>query len=108
MSRRQLTLCLLAPLILGSCASVEFERDTQTSGTFETTGFAVTLISFDMPKGALLIARENASDANLANMIVTETTVFPYLGPFDWVLDIVGMRWAAVRGTFGVAQRAGR
>ena len=68
---------------------------------------AVTLVSFDLPKGALLIARENASDANLANMIVTETTVFPYLGPMDWLLDIIGVRWARVRGTFGVAPRGG-
>jgi hypothetical protein len=109
MSRRKFqALTLAVALALGSCANVKFERDTQTSGTFESTGFAVTLISFDLPKGALMIARENASDANLANMIVTETTVVPYLGPMDWLLDIIGCRWARVRGTFGVASRAGR
>jgi len=108
MSRRPIQALLFAvPLVLGSCASLKFERDTQTSGTFTSTGVAVTLVSFDLPKGALLIARENASDANLANMIVTETTVFPYLGPMDWLLDIIGVRWARVRGTFGVAPRGG-
>ncbi len=107
MSRRLLRTLILAPLVLGSCASLKFDRDTQTSGTFESTGLAVTLVSFDLPKGALLIARENASDANLANMIVTETTVIPYLGPMDWLLDIIGVRWARVRGTFGVAPRGG-
>lgn len=108
MSRRKLTVLTLVPLVLASCANVKFERDTQTSGTFKSTGFAVTLFSFDLPKGALLIARENASDANLANVIVTKTTVFPYLGSMDWLIDIIGVRWAVVRGTFGVAERAGR
>ena len=84
-----------------ACAHLSFERDTATSGTFESSGLAVTLVSFDLPKGAMLIARENASDANLANMVVTETYVVPYLGPFDWILDIVGVRYARVRGTWG-------
>lgn len=93
---------------LSACANLSFERDSETSGHFESTAVAATLVSFDLPKGALMIARENASDANLSNMVVTETTVFPYLGPFDWLLDIVGVRWARVRGTFGVAPTAGR
>ena len=102
-------LVLPAVLLLGSssCADLSFQRDTETSGRFESTGMAVTLLSFDLPKGALMIARENASDANLPNMVVTETTVFPYLGPFDWLLDIIGLRYARVRGTFGIADRPG-
>jgi hypothetical protein len=98
-------LLVLASATFSSCANLTFERDTETSGTFESSGFAVTLISFDLPKGAMLIARENASDANLANMIVTDTVVFPYLGPFDWILDIVGARYARVRGTWGATSR---
>lgn len=90
-------------LSLASCANLSFERDTATSGTFTSTGLSVTLVSFDLPKGALLIARENASDANLPNMVVTETTVFPFLWSFDWLLDIVGVRWASVKGTWGIA-----
>ena len=50
-----------------------------------------------------MIARENASDANLANMVVQETTVFPYLGPFDFLFDIIGIRFARVTGTWGFA-----
>jgi hypothetical protein len=92
-----------ALLALASCASVSFDRDTQTSGTFKSKGFAVTLLSIDLPKGALDIARENAADANLANMVVREVTVTPDLGWFDWILDIVGMRWATVQGTWGFA-----
>jgi len=103
----RLALGLVLALGASSCANLSFQRDTETSGRFESTGMAVTLLSFDLPKGALMIARENASDANLPNMRVTETTVFPYLGPFDWLIDIIGVRYARVRGTFGVAERVG-
>lgn len=96
-------LLLLALLLLAaSCATgPSLARTSETSGTFTTTGLAVTIFSVDLPKGALLIARENASDANLENMQVTETTIVPYLGPFDWLLDLIGVRWARVRGTWG-------
>ena len=99
-------LCASASGALGSCANLSFERDTTTSGTFQSSATAVTLLSFDLPKGAMLIARENVSDANLANMVVTETKVVPYLGPFDFLLDIIGVRWARVKGTWGVAPTA--
>jgi hypothetical protein len=72
--------------------------------SFRSTGFAFTLISWDLPKGARLIAQENASDANLPNTVVQRDTVFPYLGPFDWLLDIVGMRYAVIEGTWGFEQ----
>lgn len=106
---RFLVVALAALLAVGlaACANLSFQRDTATSGTFESTGTAVTLFSFDLPKGALMIARENASDANLANMVVTETTVFPYFGAFDWLLDVIGVRYARIRGTWGVAPKAG-
>lgn len=88
-------------LSLAACANLSFERTTQTSGTFSSSGVALTIFSIDIPKGAMMIARENASDANLANMTVTDTVVFPYLGPFDWILDILSVRWAKVSGTWG-------
>jgi len=53
----------------------------------------------------MLIARENASDANLANMEVDKSSVFPYFGPLDWVLDILGVRYARISGTWGFAGR---
>jgi hypothetical protein len=99
-------LLVLASFVNLSCANLTFKRDTVTSGTFESTALAFTLISFDLPKGAMLIARENVSDANLANMVVTETKVVPYLGPFDFLLDIIGVRWARVKGTWGAAPKA--
>jgi hypothetical protein len=87
--------------LLSSCASVEFKRDSQTSGTFVSTGWSFTILSYDLPKGALKIARENASDARQPNMVVTDATVVPYLGPFDVLLDIISIRYARVIGTWG-------
>ena len=93
----------LAALVLAltSCASVRFTRETKTSGTYVSTGLALTVISIDLPKSALQIARENASDAGLANMTVEDVRIVPYLGWFDWLLDILGVRWARVSGRWG-------
>jgi len=97
-ARLALVGCALLTL---SCASVEFRRESQTSGTFTSTGTAITLLSWDIPKSAVLIARENASDARLPNLEVTSERIFPYLGWFDWLLDIVGIRYARVSGRWG-------
>jgi len=98
---------LLAPFLLAlgtGCAHLEFRRDTATSGTFTSTGTAVTLLTWDLPKSALMIAQENASDARQPNLRVTSERVYPYLGWFDWVLDIVGIRYARIEGTWGFPQ----
>src|SRR5262245_43098851 len=63
-------LVALVALAACSCASVEFHRDTETSGTFVSTGWAFTFFSHDIPASALNIARENASDARQPNMVV--------------------------------------
>lgn len=96
-----LTTSLGALVLATSCASVHFTRETESSGTFTASGLAITLFSIDIPKRALDIARENASDANLPNMEVTRATVFPSLGWFDWILDIASIRYARVSGTWG-------
>jgi hypothetical protein len=80
---------------------VHIERDTLTSGRFESKGVSFTFLSWDMPKPALDIARENARDSQLAQMRVESARVVPYLGHFDWLLDILGVRWARVSGTWG-------
>jgi hypothetical protein len=98
---RRLLPVTLAALLMSSCASVSFHRETETSGTFESSGLAFTILSIDFPKGALDIARENASDARQPNMIVTDAGVFPYFGPLDWLLDIISIRYASVNGTWG-------
>jgi hypothetical protein len=94
---------MLAATIASGCSSLSHERTTGSSGTFSSTGFAFTIFSIDLPKGAQLIARENASDANLPNMEVTSTVTVPYLGPFDWILDIISFRWSKIEGTWGYA-----
>ena len=76
-------------MAFSACASVSFQRDTETSGTFRSSGLAMTIFSIDMPKAALDIARENASDANLGNMVVETVMVTPYLGPLDWIQDLM-------------------
>jgi hypothetical protein len=96
---------LASTVLFSACSSLSFERTSETSGTFRSTGLAFTIFSIDLPKGSQLIARENASDANLANMEVTETVTFPYLGPLDWILDIISFRWSKIEGTWGYAPR---
>jgi hypothetical protein len=97
-------LALALALLCVSCSSLAFERETRTSGTFRSSGVAVTLLSWDLPDSALNIARENAADARLANLKVERTRVFPDLGPVDWLLDIVGVRYARISGSWGSAE----
>lgn len=94
---------LIAPLLfcLTSCASVKFERTTETSGTFVSIGHAFTIFSIDVPKEALQIARENAVDSGLAHMQVETVTLSPDWGWWNWALDIVSVRKATLRGTWG-------
>lgn len=95
--------CVLALSLvaLASCSSLSFQRKTETSGTFSSSGWALTLLSVDIPKGALQIARENASDSNLANLQVEKVLVVPDLGGFNWILDIFSIRYARIEGTWG-------
>lgn len=98
---RCLTICLALALLAPACASVSLDRSTQTSGTYKSTGWSFTLFTIDMPKGSLMIARENAADFHLANTTETHAKVTPDLGWFNWVLDIVSVRKATVKGTWG-------
>lgn len=99
--RLRLPILVVGLLALSGCASVSFKRNTETSGTFRSSGLALTILSIDMPKAALDIARENASDANLGNMVVETVMVTPYLGPLDWILDLISIRYARIDGTWG-------
>ena len=97
--RTPLALALL--LACCSCASVKFTRDTETSGHFVSSGWAFTILSIDLPRGAMQMARENASDAGLANMQIEGSRVYPDWGWFNWVLDIISVRKGVVRGSWG-------
>lgn len=88
-------------LSLGACTSLDIRRETQTSGTFRSRGWAVTILSIDLPQPALSTARENVSDARLVNVQVERAKVTPSLGWFDWLLDILGFRIATISGTWG-------
>lgn len=94
----------LAVSALGtSCSSMEFTRESETHGTFYANGVAVTILSIDLPRRAVDIARENLSDARQPNMVIEKEVSFPYLGWFDWILDIFSVRFASVSGTWGFA-----
>lgn len=83
------------------CSSLSFQRQTETSGTFSSSGWAVTMLSVDLPKSALQIARENASDSNMANMQVERVLVVPDFGGFNWILDIFSIRYERIEGSWG-------
>lgn len=97
----RLAAALLLASLAASCASTTLKRETETSGTFESTAWCVTIFSIDLPKGALMAARENVNNAGLANAVVTGTEVAPYLGWFDWLLEILSVRRARLVGTWG-------
>lgn len=87
-------------LAFTSCASLDVTRDTETSGTFRSSGRSFTLLSWDMPRSAAQIAHSNVADTGLPNIEVTRASVTDW-GWFDWILEIVGVRSANVRGTWG-------
>lgn len=94
-------LLLSLALAASGCSSLSFQRQTETSGTFSSSGWALTIISVDIPKSALQIARENASDSNMANMQVEKVLVVPDFGGFNWILDFFSIRYARIEGTWG-------
>ena len=94
-------LLLVAALAASGCSGLSFQRKTETSGTFTSWGTALTLLSVDLPKSAMQIARENASDSNMANMQVEKVLLVPDFGGFNWILDIFSIRYARIEGTWG-------
>ncbi len=100
-SPSQLGVALVSLVLLSSCASMQFDRSTPTSGTFRSSAWSFTILSFDFPRRAVDAARENASDAGLPNTIIQHEQVIPYLGDFDFLLDLIMIRYARVRGTWG-------
>src|SRR5262245_31516677 len=93
-------LLVLAPLALASgCANLDFKAKDANSGTFRSTALSFTFLGADYPQSAILVARANASDSQLPNLVVTEEHVFPYLWKLDFLLDVICLRWASVTGT---------
>lgn len=87
-------------LTLASCASLSVKRDTETSGTFNSSARSFTLFSYSIPRPAAQIAHENIADAGLPNTHATRVTRTDW-GWFDWVLEIISIRSARVKGTWG-------
>jgi len=94
-------LAILSLGLTSACASLDFKAKDADSGTFRSTAFSFTFLGADYPQSALLVARANASDSQLPNLVITEEHVFPYFWKLDFLLDIVSFRWASVSGTYG-------
>ena len=101
-------LALLGLLASPACASLEFHATDERTGIFRSTAVAFTFLGSDYPQSAVLLARANASDSQLPNLVVTQELVFPYFWKLDFLLDIVSLRWASVSGTYGPADGPAR
>ena len=87
-------------LLMSSCASLSVKRDTATSGTFNSSARSFTILSYSLPRPSIQIAHENIADAGLPNTHATSVTHTDW-GWFDWVLEIISVRSARVKGTWG-------
>lgn len=87
--------------LLSACATISFERETETSGTFHSEAWAFTVFAWDFPAESIQIARDNVFDAGLSNLDVTSLTTTPHWGWWDWVLDVLGARKTVLTGTWG-------
>lgn len=87
-------------LVASSCASLNVKRDTETSGTFNSSGRAFTFFGYVFPRQAIQIAHENVADAGLPNCHATSVSETDW-GWLDWVLEIISFRSARVKGTWG-------
>lgn len=94
---------LVCALACTACASLTFEPTDGGQGTFRSTALALTFLGKDFPQSAVLLARANAADSQLPNLVVTEERIFPYFWRLDFLLDILSIRWATVSGTYGPA-----
>ncbi len=98
--RARLAGAVLVAAMASSCANLSVKSDSATSGTFSSTARSFTFLSWDMPRPAIQVAHENASDTGLPNLQATSVKETDW-GWFDWVLEIIGSRSASVRGTWG-------
>jgi hypothetical protein len=102
--RRRIPAGLLATtLFLSSCASLSLSPTDEHTGTFRSRALAVTFFGSDYPQSAILLARANASDAALPNLVVSREWIFPYFWKLDFLLDVLSIRFASVSGTYGPA-----
>jgi hypothetical protein len=101
-ARRLALLALLAAC--AACASLRFEPTDGDQGTFHSSAWAFTFFGNDYPQTAILLARANASDSQLPNLVVEEERIFPYFWKLDFLLDLISIRYASVSGTYGPAE----
>ena len=103
--RARLATGVLLGLLASSCASLSFEPVDGGRGTFESRALAFTFLGRDYPQSAILLARANASDSGLPAMEVEKERIFPYFWKFDFLLDVLSLRYASVSGSYGPAEK---
>lgn len=98
-------MALLLALGSGSCrgtwGGLDIDRETQTSGDFRSTGWSIEILGWEIPRDAMLSARDNIADARLDHVVVEETSYRPHFGYLDWILHIFSVRFASIEGTWG-------
>ena len=91
----------LALILCSACTSLKFKRTGPDHGTFTSSATTFTFLSFDVPGPARDLAMGNAADSARPNLLIESDVIVPYLGWFDWIFDIIGVRYARVTGTWG-------
>ncbi|MFN0207198.1 MAG: hypothetical protein ACKVS6_12915 [Planctomycetota bacterium] len=100
--RAAAVLCTL--VLLQSCTSRVFKRETDTTGTFRTEATSIRfLFFFEMPFEPKLRALELARDSWGDNLRVTRSWSWPNLGFFQFLNGaIIGIRGSVVEGEYGI------
>jgi hypothetical protein len=81
----------------------DFDPETEDRGIFRSSALAFTFLGRDYPQSAILLARANAADSQLPNLVVQSEHVFPYFWRLDFLLDVISLRYATVSGSYGPA-----
>jgi hypothetical protein len=98
-----LALALIASTISG-CSSVDFHRETDTSGSFHVEATSCRfLVFFEAPFDPRIKAMELARDTWADNMNVHKTYSWPNWGFFTFLNGlIIGFRGTIVEGEYGI------
>lgn len=94
-----------------ACISADFQvnRETETSGRFDSTARSWTILSWDFPKDAELIARENISDARLTNVRIEAIDRRPdWIWWLAWIPELLWSPSCRITGTWGFPPAASR
>lgn len=93
-------LCSAVLATLSSCVSLEIDRTSETSGTFESSARSFVILGWHLPRPAIQTAHENIADASLPHVVHTDVRRTNW-GKFNWILEIISTRKGVVSGIWG-------